>query len=110
MKSIKNIIYEIDGNTLFINISEKVQIKYKDISSIICEKEILEYLINLFCIIDEWNREYINKKNIDGSNWRLSIIYYNGNKEEYVGQSSYPNNFEAFERLNQKLIDKVYNE
>ena len=46
---------------------------------------------------------------IDGSSWSLSIIYSNGNKKEYSGKSSYPNNFEAFERLNQKLIDEVQN-
>ena len=69
----------------------------------------VEYLRNLFCIIDSWNKEYINTKMIDGSSWSLSIIYSNGNKKEYSGKSSYPNNFEAFERLNQKLINEVQN-
>ena len=109
MKGIKNVIYEIDGQTLSINIEEKNQIKYKDISSIISEEKTFEYLRNLFCIIDNWNKEYINTKMIDGSSWNLSIIYSNGNKKEYSGKSSYPNNFEAFERLNQKLIDEVQN-
>ena len=109
MKGIKSIIYEIDGQTLSINIREKSQIKYKDISIIISEEKTFEYLRNLFCIIDSWNKEYINTKMIDGSSWSLSIIYSNGNKKEYSGKSSYPNNFEAFERLNQKLIDEVQN-
>ena len=109
MKDIKSIIYEIDGQTLSINIGKKSQIKYKDISIIISEEKTFEYLRNLFCIIDSWNKEYINTKTIDGSNWKLSIIYSNGNKKEYSGKASYPNNFEAFERLNQKLIDEVQN-
>ena len=29
--------------------------------------------------------------------------------KKYYGKSSYPTNFEAFERLNQKLIDEVQN-
>lgn len=109
MKGIKSIIYEIDGKTLSINIGEKCQIKYKDITSIISEEMFFEYLRNLFSIIDNWNKEYINTIIIDSGNWKLSIIYTNGNKREFIGKSSYPNNFEAFERLNQKLIDEVQN-
>ena len=109
MKGIKSIIYEIDGQTLSINIREKSQIKYKDISIIISEEKTFEYLRNLFCIIDSWNKEYIDTRMIDGSSWNLYIIYSNGNKKEYSGKASYPNNFEAFERLNQKLIDEVQN-
>ena len=109
MKGVKSIIYEIDGQTLSINIGEKSQIKCKDISSIISEEKVFEYLRNLFSIIDNWNKEYINTRIIDGGNWKLSIIYSNGNKKEYIGKSSYPNNFEAFERLNQKLIDEAQN-
>ena len=109
MKDIKSIIYEIDGQTLSINIGKKSQIKYKDISIIISEEKTFEYLRNLFCIIDSWNKEYIDTRMIDGSSWNLYIIYSNGNKKEYSGKASYPNNFEAFERLNQKLIDEVQN-
>lgn len=109
MKGIKSIIYEIDGQTLSINIREKSQIKYKDISIIISEEKTFEYLRNLFCIIDSWNKEYIDTRMIDGSSWNLYIIYSNGNKKQYSGKSSYPNNFEAFERLNQKLIDEAQN-
>ncbi len=109
MKGIKSIIYEIDGKNLVINIGDKNKIKYKDISIIISEEKTFEYLRNLFCIIDSWNNEYINTRMIDGSSWNLSIIYANGNKKEYIGKSNYPNNFEAFERLNQKLIDEAQN-
>ena len=109
MKGIKSIIYEIDGQTLSIDIGEKSQIKYKDISSIISEEKVFEYLRNLFSIIDNWGKEYINTRIIDSGNWKLSIIYSSGNKKEYIGKSNYPNNFEAFERLNQKLIDEAQN-
>ena len=107
MKDIKIIIYEINGQTLSIGIGEKIQIKYKDISSVISEERFFKYLEKFFGIIDNWDKEYINTNVIDGNNWKLSIIYSNGNKKEYRGKSSYPNNFEAFERLNQELIDEV---
>ena len=109
MKGIKSIIYEIANQTLIINIGEKNQIKYKDISSIISEEKVFEYLKNLFRIIDNWDKEYINTRVIDSDNWKLSIVYYNDNVKEYFGKSSYPNNFEALERLNQKLINEVQN-
>ena len=109
MKGIKSIIYEMNGQTLVIDLCEKSQMKYKNISRIIREEKAFEYLKNLFCIIDTWNEEYIDTKTIDGCYWKLSILYSNGNKKEYRGKASYPNNFEAFERLNQKLIDEVQN-
>ena len=43
---------------------------------------------------------------IDGDIWELSISYKNGNIVEYKGRSNYPLNFEAFERLNEKLISE----
>ena len=44
MKGIKSIIYEIDGQNLVINIGDKNQIKYKDISSVISEEKTFEYI------------------------------------------------------------------
>lgn len=109
MKGIKNVIYENNGQTLFININGKSQIIYKDISGIISEEETLDYLIKLFWIIDSWKEVYNNPMIIDGGNWKLSIIYFNGKKKEYSGKANYPDNFEALERLNQKLINEVLN-
>lgn len=104
---IKSIVYENNDQNLIINIRDKSQILYKDILNIIDNQLISKYLENLFCIIDDWEEEYINIKMINGNNWKLSIVYTNGNKKEYSGKSSYPTNFEAFERLNQKLINEV---
>ncbi len=109
MKGIKAVIYETNGQSMFIDIGDKIQFISNDISCIISEKSTLEYLKNLFYIIDDWELKYVNPEMIDGDNWKLSIIYFNGNKKEYSGKSSFPNNFEAFERLNQELIDGVYN-
>lgn len=109
MKGIKNIVYKINNQALIINIGEKNQIEYKDILGTVSQEKIFEYLENFFGIIDNWDKEYINTSMIDGINWDLSIIYYDGNKKEYRGRAKYPNNFEAFERLNQKLINKVQN-
>lgn len=109
MKDVKSIVYEIDGQILSINIGEKSQIKYGNILSVISKEKLFKYLEELLCIIVNWDDEYINTNVIDGSNWKLSIIYFNDNKKEYRGKSSFPNNFEAFESLNQKLIKDVQN-
>ena len=109
MNGIKKIIYENDGQTLTIDIDKDIKIKYNDISSIISEEKFFEYIGNLFCIVYNWEKEYVNMKMIDGNSWRLSIVYSNDDKKEYSGKSSYPNNFKAFERLNQSLIDEVQN-
>ena len=109
MKDIKAVIYEVDGQIVSINIADKCQIKYRDTLSDVSEEKISKYLEKLFCIIYNWDKEYIKTSVIDGSNWKLSIIYSNDNKKEYRGRASYPNNFEAFERLNQEFIKEVQN-
>ena len=107
VKGIKSIIYEMDGHAFVININEKSEVIYRDVLGVVGKECILEYLRNFFGIIDSWDNEYINMQEIDGSKWILSIIYSNGNVKEYSGRASYPNNFEAFERLNLNLIKEV---
>lgn len=109
MIGIKNIIYERNNETFIISIDNESKIQYNDILKSIDNKFVFKYLDSLYRIIDNWEKEYIDTKIIDGDSWKLSIIYINGNKKEYRGKSSYPTNFEAFERLNQKLIDEVQN-
>ena len=106
----KCIIYEKNNKSLIISINDESKIQYNNISKLIDNKLVFKYLDSLYRIIDDWQKEYINTKIIDGDDWKLSIIYANGSKREYYGKSSYPMNFEAIERLNQKLIDEVHNE
>ena len=109
MKGIKNIIYEFNGICIF-NISlDNNHIIYKDVSGTITKDKMIEYIRNLYGIINGWDEEYISTKLIDNSNWELEIIFTNGNKKQYRGKSEYPYNFEAFERLNQELINEVLN-
>ena len=107
MKGIKSIIYEFNGQSLVISLGETNNVSYKDTSGTTTEEKMLEYLRKLYGITSNWKEEYINTKLIDSSNWKLSIIFTDGNKKEYRGKSSYPYNFESFERLNQELIDEV---
>lgn len=109
MVGVKSIIYERNNKSLIISISDEIKIQYNDILRKTNDTLIFKYLDSLFLITDNWQKEYINTKIIDGDNWKLIINYINGNKKEYYGKSSYPANFEAFERLNQKLIDEVLN-
>lgn len=109
MIGIKSIIFKENSRSLIININNKSEIQYNNILKEINNEIVFKYLKSLFSIIDDWQKEYINTKIIDGDNWRLSIVYVDDSKKEYYGKSNFPINFEAFKRLNQKLIDEVLN-
>ncbi len=109
MVGVSRIIYEKNSEKLIINIKNECKIQYKDVLKSIDNKLVFKYLESLYCIIDDWQKEYVNPSIIDGDSWKLSIIYINGKKKEYYGKSGYPTNFEAFESLNRKLIDEVQN-
>ncbi len=108
MFDIKSIEYENNGHVFIINISDSSEVLYKNISVKISNDLVFKYIENLYSIIDDWEEEYINLNIIDGGSWKLYINYSNGNKKVYSGKASYPSNFEAFERLNQKLIEVIY--
>ena len=107
MIGVKNVIFENNNTSLVINVGNKCYLYYNGITNSIDNKKMFNYLISLHRIIDNWEKEYINTTVIDGSSWKLSIIYTDGNKIEYRGRSNYPTNFEALERLNQELINEV---
>lgn len=109
MMGVKSIIYESNNNSFNISINDEIKIQYKSILKLIDKELFFKYLDSLFRIIEDWQKEYINTKIIASDYWKLSIIYIDGEKKEYGGKSSYPNNFEAFLRLNQKLINEVQN-
>lgn len=107
MLGIKSIIYQKNNEYFIINVGNECNILYKGISKKIDNKLIFNYLESLFAIINGWQKQYINTRMIDGQDWKLSINLIDSNKKEYYGHSEFPINFEAFERLNQKIIDEV---
>lgn len=109
MIGVKSIIYEKNNQRLIISINNESKIQYNDILKAIDNILVFKYLDSLYRIINDWEKEYINTRIIDGDHWKLSITYINGNKKEYYGKANYPTNFEALERLNQTLIDEVQN-
>ncbi len=107
---IKCMIYKNNNNSLIISINNyECIIQNNDILISIDNKLVYKYFDSLYRIIDDWQKEYIDTRIIDGDSWKLSITYMDGSKQEYYGKSSYPTNFEAFERLNQQLISEVQN-
>lgn len=106
MKVIESIIYKDNYNSLTINDKEII---YNDISMKINEEMYLNYLKDLFLIINDWNNEYINLSIIDGGSWNLVIKFVDNSERKYVGRSDRPNNFEEFENLNFSLIKEVQN-
>lgn len=109
MFGIKSIIYERNAVDLIININNQSNVIYLDNSRLIDNKLIMNYLEKFLSIIELWQEKYIDTKIIDGDIWKLSIIYDKGGKKEFWGKAKFPKNFEALERLNQKLIDEVLN-
>ena len=109
MIGVKSITFERNGKSLNIYIGDKTEIVYKDISKTIYSNIVFKYLESLFFIINSWQKKYVYARAIGGEYWKLSITYVDDSKKEYYGKSDYPNNFEAFERLNQKLISEVQN-
>ena len=107
---IKCMVYKKNNNSLIISINNyECIIQNNDILISIDNKLVYKYFDSLYRIIDDWQKEYIDTRIIDGDSWKLSITYMDGSKQEYYGKSSYPTNFEAFERLNQQLISEVQN-
>ena len=107
MIDVQSVIFERNNQSLIIHIGNESKVSYKDISKIVDKEEIFKYLESLFRIIDHWEEEYIDTKIIDGDDWRLSIVYLDGKKKEYYGKAEFPTNFEALERLSQKLVYEV---
>ncbi len=110
MFGIINITFEKNSkslNILNICVDNKSSILYKEDLKTIDDMVVLNYLESFSCIVDGSEMEYIDTKLIEGDYCNLSITYIDGSKKEYSGKVNYPVNFEAFESLNQKLINEV---
>lgn len=107
MMGVKSIVYEKNNQYFVIDIGENCKLSYRGVFVTVENELVLEYLRILFPIINNWKKEYINTSTIDGQSWKLTILLTNGEKKEYSGYSSFPNNFEAFEIINDRLISEV---
>ena len=104
MLGIKSITYENKNGVFNINVNEKM-ISYMNTKQEISENTIFKYLERLFRIIDIWQEEYPSSNVISGDSWKLLIDYTDGRTKKYSGHSNLPLNFEAFQRLNQDIIE-----
>ena len=108
MLGVMLVVFENNNKSLVISINKEDSIiQNSDFSKPVDNELVFKYLEKLYRITNDWQKEYINTRIIDGNSWKLSITFDSGNKREYYGRASYPTNFEAFERLNQELIDEV---
>lgn len=116
IKNIQKIIYE-KNNALSIKEwieldVEKSKLKYKKNNKKIkidniSNELIIKYLDQLLRTIDGWKKEYINQNCLDGMIWKLTVIYRNGEKIEYIGKNEFPYNFEHLEKIEYQLINKI---
>lgn len=115
LESIKNIVYtkqlmpsmnieefelEICKDKSMLKYGLQNNKKHLDISN----KQVIQYLDQLFRIIDGWSNEYINNSIIDGIAWKLQITYLDGSKECYKGKNDFPNNFEYLDKIKNEII------
>ena len=106
MFDIYHIIYKRRSEFLLLDILNH-EFSFMDQTLKLNEKIISNYLRKLFLIIDRWQAKYVRTDILDGDSWEFSIHYKDGSFTTYSGHSSFPVNFEAFERLNQILIHEV---
>jgi len=67
----------------------------------------MNFLDQLFRIVDNWNEKYINNNTFDGTEWQLVIKFRDGHSRQYDGKDAYPNNFEAIESLKYNVIESA---
>jgi len=104
MLGIKSITYENKNGIFQLNINEKT-VSYMGVKREINQTDIFNYLERLFRIIDVWQEEYSSSNVIGGDSWQLLIDYTDGRIKKHTGYSNSPSNFEAFDRLNQDIIE-----
>lgn len=103
MPSIRECI-EIDvENNKICYIKNDNKIEKENISN----ELITNYLEQLFRITNGWKKEYINQDFFDGIEWRLTIIYRDGEKTEYIGKNKFPYNFVYLDKIEYQMINKI---
>ncbi len=51
-----------------------------------------------------WKEQYINNNFTDGTTWQLKIVFKDNSQKNYLGQNSFPNNFENFNKIKNELL------
>lgn len=72
----------------------------------ISNERVMHFIDNLFRIIADWERKYVDISSLDGTEWQL-LIKLSNEEEEYWGNNIFPNNFEALDRLMNEIIEAV---
>ncbi len=108
MIDVKEVLFERNGKNLILSLENEAEVFFQDVSRKIEPTVAFNYLSDLMLIIDNWQNKYIDYSIIDGEHWKLVIIYLDGSKKEFVGKGCFPNNFEAVEKINQKLTGESY--
>ena len=71
------------------------------------DKNLVKYSINdLPKILEVSNdkEQYINNNFTDGTTWQLKIVFKDNSQKNYLGQNSFPNNFENFNKIKNELL------
>lgn len=115
LKNIKTIIYEKNfafSNKQYFQLDiyeDKNVLKYNDGDNIknVNDDLAMQYVEQLFRIIDGWKNIYENNSILDGGEWKLEITYKDGEIKHYYGKNEFPNNFEYLDKIKNELISKI---
>ena len=107
MMGVKSIIYERNNNRFVVNVSNDSTLEYDEELFPLDNKLVMNYVMSILSITEDWKEEYLDTSLIDSDEWKLVITYTNGNIKEYKGTGSYPDNFSSLENINDRLLDEV---
>lgn len=117
LKNIKTVIYE--KNFTFSNkeyfqldiYEDRNVLKYNDSNNTkiknVNDDLAMQYVEQLFRIIDGWKNMYENNAILDGVIWKLEITYKNGETKHYYGKNEFPSNFECLDKIKNEMINKI---
>lgn len=105
--NVKNIIYNNNRRYFVVDFNQN-QVTYDNITVPVSKEIITNYLMSFFNIMVTWKEGYLNNSVIDGSDWKITVNFLDNSNKIYTGHGSYPDNFEAIERLISQIISEVF--
>jgi len=70
-------------------------------------KEWKKYSNKINKITKKWAAKYVNNNIMDGYQWSLSFLFRNGEKKDYYGSNSFPDNWNDFKKILTKIEQRL---
>ncbi|MCR4944517.1 MAG: hypothetical protein K5986_08740 [Clostridium sp.] len=82
----------------------------KEVSIKLTDEQFFKYIHKIYCAsIMEWKEEYDNPNILDGTQWGVTIKYYDGKEKNWYGNNDYPPLWNKFlKAVNQLPLPNIY--